>query len=307
MIKFPEGKQALDILMKDVQEIALEAGDELMDHYNRHLKDDTYLNIENKDNHLTDVDPVTNADHAANDIIIARLKALMPNLPIISEENAEHPDIPEDGRFWTVDPLDGTKGFINKTGGFYVKIALMDGFKPILGVIVHPVRDVLYHSVKGGRAYSRVRGCSDIVLSGKKIESDQQALRTVFNKLHHDPAAYDSAKSYLDAIGLQVPGRDKADGSLTTSFNMAVAGGDAEAYLDCGRQTSLMDGNGYSWDYAPDWLILRNSGGAMIDIVHGCEPDFSSPTQRQNAMISVSDRELGKKFFPKLENLAFNS
>ncbi len=283
--------------MPEVQRIVRDACAELRAHYKRHCDQDAYLEIEIKD----DDSPVTNADKAAHNIIVAALKKLTPNIPIISEENADQPDIPADGIFWTVDPLDGTKGFINKTGGFYVKIALMENFEPVLGVIGQPVTGALFHSVRDGKAYAQDDQGRDREISTVKA-TENRPLRTAFNELHHNPDAYEAAKDYLRGKGLNIPEKKDALGKVSTVFNMAVATGEAEAYLDCGAQEALEDGNGFSWDYAPDALILKNAGGVMIEIKTGKKPVFHKPTERMNAMVSLGDKELGKRLFPALEN-----
>lgn len=87
-----------------------------------------------------DHSPVTKADIAANDFIVGKLKELTPEIPVIAEEsNALLPDATTLKRFWLVDPLDGTKSFIKRTGEFTVNIGLVDEGKPVLGVVVVPV------------------------------------------------------------------------------------------------------------------------------------------------------------------------
>lgn len=85
-----------------------------------------------------DGSPVTEADNRANDIIIRSLKEITPDIPIISEETFNSEDQNPEGPYWLVDPLDGTKGFINKDGNFTVNIALIDNAMPIFGIIEAP-------------------------------------------------------------------------------------------------------------------------------------------------------------------------
>ena len=117
-------------LLHAIYTIALDAGKSIMTHYHSNIT------VENK----ADNSPVTIADLAANEIIINQLQQLTPNIPILSEES---PQTDWQQRqywqsFWLVDPLDGTKEFINKNGEFTVNIALIENGKPILAVVYAP-------------------------------------------------------------------------------------------------------------------------------------------------------------------------
>src|SRR6516165_10161796 len=94
------------------------------------------LGVRNK----ADKSPVTDADHAAEAIIVAGLRALTPATPVVAEEEMAAGRVPEiDHRpFWLVDPLDGTKEFIKRNGEFTVNIALIEGGRPTLGIVLAP-------------------------------------------------------------------------------------------------------------------------------------------------------------------------
>lgn len=105
-----------------------------------------------------DQSPVTEADIAAHHSIIDGLKALTPELPVLSEESAEAPfgERARWRRYWLVDPLDGTREFIKRNGEFTVNIALIEKHKPILGVIHVPVTRVDYYASAPGSAYKQL-------------------------------------------------------------------------------------------------------------------------------------------------------
>src|SRR5690606_11312982 len=105
-----------------------------------------------------DQSPVTDADMAAHEMIVAALTRWTPQIPVISEENAEQPDIAAAPCFWLVDPLDGTKSFIRRSGEFTVNIALMEGERPVFGVIYLPVEGVLYYGSEAYGAYRQKPG-----------------------------------------------------------------------------------------------------------------------------------------------------
>ena len=95
-----------------------------------------------------DLTPVTEADEAAERIILDGLAKLDSSIPVISEEAASAGRIPETSdRFFLVDPLDGTKEFISRNGEFTVNIALVEQGLPVLGLVYVPVADLLYLSL----------------------------------------------------------------------------------------------------------------------------------------------------------------
>jgi 3'(2'), 5'-bisphosphate nucleotidase len=125
--------------------IAREAGAEIMRIY------DTDFGVENKE----DKSPLTEADRRANAVIVERLRAAYPDIPMITEENKEVPyaERKDWDWFWLIDPLDGTKEFIKRNGEFTVNIALVRGGKPVAGVIYVPAKDVTYWAMEGRGAH----------------------------------------------------------------------------------------------------------------------------------------------------------
>ena len=126
-------------LMLAVSNIAIEAGNIIMGNYNEVLS----LKIKK------DKSPLTKADLQSNQYIIKELKSLNEEIPILSEETlVEWNERKKWNTYWLVDPLDGTKEFINKNGEFTVNIALIENNKPILGVIYAPALSILYFAQK---------------------------------------------------------------------------------------------------------------------------------------------------------------
>ncbi len=133
-------KQLQDLLPK-VHEIALEAGEKIMQVYKNGFE------VETKE----DNSPVTTADLAANEVIEIGLNKLSPHYPILSEESVSTSFTERSARetYWLVDPLDGTKEFIKRRDTFTVNIALIHKNKSILGVIVAPALNKSYYACKG--------------------------------------------------------------------------------------------------------------------------------------------------------------
>jgi len=161
--------------------IAKKAGDAIMSYYEEPLEV----------KHKSDDSPLTKADLAAHHIIVDGLKKENPDIPIISEEGgiAEYSDRKEWGRYWLVDPLDGTKEFIKQNGEFTVNIALIQNRIPVFGVVYIPATGVTYigevskgaHKIdKNGnreRIYSEVPDLSKpvrIVCSRSHVSSDME-------------------------------------------------------------------------------------------------------------------------------------
>jgi len=129
-------------MLEQINQIARQAGEQILKIYHR----EEGLDIQVK----TDDSPVTAADLAANRIIIDGLKALTPDIPILSEESVvDWQERQHWTRYWLVDPLDGTKEFIKRNGEFTVNIALIEAGKPVLGVVYAPVLDELYCAADG--------------------------------------------------------------------------------------------------------------------------------------------------------------
>lgn len=125
--------------------ISIQAGKEILKLY------DQDFNVEYKE----DDSPLTVADQKAHLSIVEGLQSLDPVLPILSEEGREIPceERQSWGRFWLVDPLDGTKEFLKRNGEFTVNIALIEDHYPTIGFIYAPALDCLYFGQEGTGAY----------------------------------------------------------------------------------------------------------------------------------------------------------
>ena len=140
-------------LLPKVRTIAHEAGQVILRFYNDGIDAATKV----------DGSPVTQADLAAEHVITPALHHIAPGIPVVAEEAVSagnRPDI-SGGRFWLVDPLDGTKEFISRNGEFTVNIALIDGGRPVLGVVYAPATGDLYAACGPGTAVHWVEGRHD--------------------------------------------------------------------------------------------------------------------------------------------------
>jgi 3'(2'), 5'-bisphosphate nucleotidase len=165
----------LNHLIPDVIDIAQASGRLILDIYQQgqfeqHIKSDNT--------------PVTSADLAANQLVIERLALLTPDIPVLSEEDAnisltERSQWP---RYWLIDPLDGTQEFIAGSGDFATMIALIDNNKPVMGVVYAPVSGVTYYAAQGQGAHKITADGETCVISTNKHHSPLRALTIAISR-----------------------------------------------------------------------------------------------------------------------------
>lgn len=195
----------------------------------------------------SDDSPVTNADIAANTIIVEGLQAIS-DLPIISEElpSADHL-LSNLEQFWLVDPLDGTRCFVNQLPEFTVNIALINDGKAVLGVIFQPISKESYFAVAGGPAYLQEGEQSPAVIKTAAVNSSNKA-RLLFGHSFDEQLAQSLVQKY-NFNDYQCVG---------SSLKMClIAAGKADLYLRV-NPTSL-------WDTAAAQCVLEAAGGNIVD------------------------------------------
>lgn len=150
--------EGVTINLDNIVKIASVAGDAILEVYNQ---DAEHWNVQSKG----EAGPVTAADLKAHQIIVRELAKITPTIPVLSEEG----DLTQESEraswksFWCVDPLDGTKEFIKRNGEFTVNIALVEGNKPIAGVITVPVTGEIAWGVRGQGSFLRKFGETDAI------------------------------------------------------------------------------------------------------------------------------------------------
>lgn len=258
----------LKALLPAVEKIARDAGVEIMKFYN------TGAEVYTK----ADGSTVTDADLAAEGIILPRLAALTPDIPIVSEEAFERgirPDV-SGGTFWTVDPLDGTKEFTDRTGAFVVALSLVVDGKPALGVIYHPAFDIMYVAAGPGSA-------EKVMPDGARMPLRANALLDARARVLVNPASVDMQfiKGYLsDQFGKSV-NIDATPGILRAC---QVAEGTADASVIYPQRR---DGRTKWWDVAPGHAIVEAAGGKVTS-PDGKDIKYDAPDYQVGPVISVS-------------------
>jgi len=193
-----------------------------------------------------DASPVTEADERAEAHILAALRQLAPQFPIVAEEEVAAGRIPEVGRaFWLVDPLDGTKEFINHNDEFTVNIALVEDGAPTLGVVLAPALGRLFAGdvAAGGASVEDERGRRSIRC--RTVPAD--GLTVVASRSHGDAAALDAFLA-----GRKVASIRGAGSSLKLCV---IAAGEADLYPRLGRTME--------WDIAAGHAVLAAAGGSV--------------------------------------------
>jgi 3'(2'), 5'-bisphosphate nucleotidase len=246
-------------LAVEMRRLALEAGAAIMEIYRS-----GELETEAKDDHS----PVTAADRAADALISAGLRASFPDVPLVTEEQAASHD-QRVSTFLIVDPLDGTKEFVQRRGDFTVNIAYVEAGVPRFGVVYAPARERLFYTLPGGGAVEET-GPHEANVAGPTRPvgvgvPDNTGLMVVASKSHRDQATDDYIARY--AV------RDMTSAGSSLKFCL-VATGEADFYPRLGRTME--------WDTAAGHAVLAAAGGLVVrlddhrPLTYG-KPGFENP------------------------------
>ncbi|MDH3338731.1 MAG: 3'(2'),5'-bisphosphate nucleotidase CysQ [Gammaproteobacteria bacterium] len=225
-------------LVEPVVSLAVEAGKAILEVYA------TEFDVQSK----VDESPLTQADLASHRCIVAGLEKLTPEVPIISEEEGL-PAFEERGqwqRYWLIDPLDGTKEFVNRNGEFTVNIALIDSNRPIFGVVHVPVQDKTYVGCEGKGAELRD---GETVTPIRVAVASATPVRIVGSRSHRGS----SLDAFLEKIG------DSELVPMGSSLKFCVvAEGRADVYPRLGPTSE--------WDTAAAHAVVEQAGGQVLEL-----------------------------------------
>ncbi|QBF84249.1 3'(2'),5'-bisphosphate nucleotidase [Shewanella maritima] len=236
--------------LSSVEQIAIAAGEAIMGIYQRGESGD--LAVQTK----ADESPVTEADIASHQVIVAGLSeslSQLPRFPILSEESTEidWQERKQWQTYWLIDPLDGTKEFIKRNGEFTVNIALIHQGNPVLGVVYAPVLDKCYSGIVGKGAWLSQQGADKASANRTELAIDKRKLNSkpivVGSRSHISP---DVAK-YVDKLG------EHEMQSVGSSLKFCmVAEGLADVYPRLGPTSE--------WDTAAAQAVLEAAGGQVL-------------------------------------------
>ncbi|WP_299846313.1 3'(2'),5'-bisphosphate nucleotidase CysQ [uncultured Roseovarius sp.] len=228
-------------LVKVMRELALEAGDKIMEIYNA---DDFDVKVKSDDS------PVTEADEAADALISDGLRQAFPDVLLITEEQSASHEQNAD-TFLIVDPLDGTKEFIHRRGDFTVNIAYVENGVPTRGVVYAPAKERMFFTQADGRSIEEVgpfeRGTIGQQNPISVSDPDNGALMVVASKSHRDQATDDYINKY--AV------KDMKSAGSSLKFCL-IATGEADIYPRVGRTME--------WDTAAGHAVLHGAGGKVV-------------------------------------------
>ncbi|QKV18764.1 3'(2'),5'-bisphosphate nucleotidase CysQ [Oricola thermophila] len=247
-----------DFPIQDLMQITRQAGDTAMAIYSR--KHDVAIKEDNS--------PVTEADLAVDNLLFPALTERYPEIPVVTEERAATQSIePGRGRFFLVDPIDGTKEFINKTGEFTINIALIEDGHPVAGIVHAPAAGRMFVGTSSGGAYEidedgtsreiRVRACEAnlTAVASRSHMTEDTELFISENKIGNCVNAGSSLKFCL------------------------VAAGEADIYPRFGPTME--------WDTAAGHAVLSAAGGRVLTC-DGSPLSYGKPKFRNPYFIAAS-------------------
>ena len=216
--------------------------------------------------HKEDKSPLTLADKKSHQLICDKLTELHPDIAVLSEEGK---DIPYKTRknwqyFWLIDPLDGTKEFIQRNGEFTINIALIHNNEPVLGIIHVPITGVFYFAKRGEGAYKlergeeidRIKSFEELVKISQKLPlgvNVKRPVTVVGSRSHMNP----ETKEYFDNLDKKYGKIDTISAGSALKFCM-LAEGKADIYP---RLAPTME-----WDTAAGHIIVEEAGGRVITV-----------------------------------------
>jgi 3'(2'), 5'-bisphosphate nucleotidase len=193
--------------------------------------------------------PVTAADRAASELLVRELKRLFPNDGILSEEEQDDPARLSRSRVWIIDPMDGTREFIDRLGEFAVMIGLAVDGMARLGVVYQPTAGKIYYASANSGAFLEEGGARRRLLVS--TETDPSRMTVALSRSHHSP----QVDLICARLGIKETIRS---GSIGLKVGL-ICEGRAHLYLHTGART-------YQWDTCAAEAILREAGGHTTDV-----------------------------------------
>jgi 3'(2'), 5'-bisphosphate nucleotidase len=226
-------------LLLDVTALAREAGRAILEVYA------SSFSVQEK----ADSSPLTEADLRSEKLILAGLRRIAPEIPVLSEETGQSAWAVRRNwsRLWVVDPLDGTKEFVQRNGEFTVNIALVDNHRPVLGIVHAPALERDYFACEGIGAFR-----SDARAAGRPIRVSRRgsgAVRVVGSRSHRG--------SSLDGFLSRVGAHELVEVGSSLKLCL-VAEGSADVYPRLGPTCE--------WDTAAGQCVLEQAGGQVLKL-----------------------------------------
>lgn len=234
-----------------------------------------------------DGSPVTAADLAANQAIVDLISRHFPQDALLSEESADGPQRLDRPRVWIVDPLDGTRDFIENTGQFSVHVALAVHGQPQVAVVIEPAAGRMSWAVREEGAFMSERGMPPLPL---RVSSQANAAASRVGTSRF--AITDSLRAFL----AEPPALQKVSMGASTKL-MALARGELEACV-------WLSGAEKEWDTCAPGLIVCEAGGRITDVLgdafvyNQADVVHRSGILASNTLVHQDLLQRARRFFP---------
>jgi 3'(2'), 5'-bisphosphate nucleotidase len=258
--------------------LARDAGALILSYY------DSPLQIERKVDAEEYTEPVTQADKAANELIVSGLGREFPDDGILAEESVDTERRLTKRRVWMVDPLDGTSGFIARDGDFAVQIGLAVDGKSVLGVVYQPLPDLLYRAVEGAGAWVEREGL-ETERARVSNHAELMKMRLAASRNHRSPRM----DRVVRALGIE---EEVQRGSVGIKVGLIIEQ-QCDLYVHLSPRTK-------QWDTCAPEIILTEAGGRFTDLF-GEPYIYNDPeVQNRNGLVASNGAAHGRI----VENLA---
>tara|TARA_Y100000996_G_scaffold408308_1_gene387159 strand:- start:540 stop:1355 length:816 start_codon:yes stop_codon:yes gene_type:complete len=255
--------------LKILEDCVKNASDEIIEIY----KSDEFGHEEKLDG-----SPLTLADTKSNEVILSALNKISADIPIISEETFNEESLKSlSETYWLVDPLDGTKEFINKTDEFTVNIALIDNKKVVFGIVAAPVSGkIWFGSVFDSNNYDEKSAIGKI--------------RIVMSKSHKS----ENDKAFLEFLNTKGYTYEVIEKGSSLKL-CSLADNDADIYPRFGPTSE--------WDIAAAHAVLSSHGGSVVKIKDNKELNYAKESSILNPyFIAFRNNSLKSEFLPVLRD-----
>lgn len=243
-----------DSQIQTIIHLLREAGERIMEYYTR-----GDYHFDSKEDHS----PVTSADMDSDKLITEGLNHLFPDIPVVSEESGDHDyDVRKLSEIlWLLDPLDGTREFMTRTGDFSINLALIENHKPVLGFVHLPVTKETYVGIKGQGSYLLNFSDEKKPLRVHRFSLSSPGIRMMKSRHQQD------LKTEKHMMGFDSPEIKVVGGAIKF---LSIARGDADYYP---RMNHIME-----WDIAAGQIIIEEAGGKLIDMQSGLPLTYNQPS-----------------------------
>ena len=252
---------SMDKELEIAKKLALGAGSILIDHYKHGISVDW----------KAPGDPVTAADREASEFIVGNLKREFPEHAVLCEEEPDDLVRLERSHVWMIDPMDGTREFIEHRGEFAVQIGLVVNGTPVVGVVFQPTARKLYYAAQGAGAFLE----SDGPVIPLHVSPEEAAARlTIVESRSHRSARVQAIRERM-----RIP-----ESIMTGSVGLKVGivcEGRAHLYVHPGHRTHL-------WDTCGPEAILREAGGRMSDISNAPLKYDTAEVRNMNGIVATN-------------------